>query len=150
MGERKDIKKGVDHNSVSVDSTKAPSTTKALKKRKGHPDVDEEEVSCHHQSEMSCVTFCLQKLKLDHCKVASAEALTSNFGACTTAQAEATRENVAWVKHEEKQRLIDQHMIYVQNLLNSPDPVMQQWAHQLMAHLDVFQQDLENEQFRHS
>ena len=45
MGERKDIKKGVDHNSVTIDSAEAPSLTKVTKKRKNNPDPDDEEVS---------------------------------------------------------------------------------------------------------
>lgn len=45
MGERKDIKKGVDCNSVTIDSTEVPSLTKVTKKRKNHPDPDDEKVS---------------------------------------------------------------------------------------------------------
>ena len=97
-----------------------------------------------------CNTTDILKLELDRRKVASAEALTTNFGAYTTAQAEATRENIARAKREEKQRLIDQRMAHAQRLLDSPDPALQQRGRELLAHLDGLQEKIEEELFGRS
>ena len=82
--------------------------------------------------------------------MASAEAIASNFGMYTRAQAETTRENTAWGKREEKQRHINQRMQVAQSLLQSLDPSKQAHGLELMEHLDHLQQSIEKELFADS
>jgi hypothetical protein len=86
-------------------------------------------------------------LELDRRKVASAEAIASNFGMYTLAQAETTRENTARGKREEKQQHIDQRMKVAQSLLESSDPAKQSHGLELMEYLDHLQQSIEKELF---